>query len=325
MKAIILERRGEYAAVLCEDGAVVRARLSGEVGERVELPTETVMFPARRKSPRWMRGAVAAMLALALLGGTFGYMGASASAYVSLDVEDSSIELTVNRLGRVIAVEALNDDARELADSLSGELRHKKVEDAIDHAMDRLQERGYLKDEGGEVLAGVTAEDTRRGAALCRTVERTVEQGGAYTAYVFETSPAERAQALDRRVSAGRFGYERDRGEGWRPGGRGETAQAFIQQGPPEQQTMPPTQPEDGDFDEDERAANAVTPGQQATPPMRPEDGDFDEDERPANAGTPGQQAMPPTRPEDGDFDEDERPENAVTPEQQATPPTRQF
>ena len=110
MKAIILERRGDEAAVLCEDGTFANRRVSGEVGETVELSAEVVAFPAQKKT-RWARSAVAAALALTVTGGTLGYMGGTASAYVSLDVEDSAIELTVNHVGRVIAVNAVSEDA----------------------------------------------------------------------------------------------------------------------------------------------------------------------------------------------------------------------
>lgn len=113
MKAIILERRGEYAAALREDGVVVRTRRSGEVGDAIELRAEIVRFPGHRQ--KRMRSAVAAALAVVILGGSYTYTTASACSYVSLDVEETSVELSVNRLGRVIGVRGLNGDSAAAA------------------------------------------------------------------------------------------------------------------------------------------------------------------------------------------------------------------
>lgn len=209
MKAIILERRGELAALLREDGTFVQARVGGAVGETVELSEKAVAFPAKR---RWMRSAVAALLALTVTGGTLGYMGGTASAYVSLDVdEDSAIELTINHFGRVIAVNALDGDTEELAKRLTSEVRHKKPKDALEHTMERLHDRGYFDGENGAVIVGVATDNEKRAMELREIAERSVEREGR-AAYVSETSRAEREQAMERSVSAGRFGYERDCG-----------------------------------------------------------------------------------------------------------------
>ena len=212
MKAIIMERRGEYAALLREDGVFVRERVDGAVGETVELTAKAAALPRRRSA--WLRGAVAAALALSVTGGTLGYMGGTASAYVSLDVdEDSSIELTINHFGRVIAVNALDEDTRELAESVSGEVRRRSAENAINITVERLRERGCFDGQDGALIVGVATDSERRSAELREIVERTVERGGERTAYVAETSRAERAQAMEQKVSAGRFGYERDHRE----------------------------------------------------------------------------------------------------------------
>ena len=209
MKAMILERRGEEAALLCEDGTFVRRRVSGEVGETVELAAETVLFPGKRRS-RWLRGAVAAVLALTVTGGTLGYMGGTASAYVSLEVEDSAIELTVNHFGRVISVDAVSEDAEELARNLSREVKHRKVEDALDHTMSRLRAEGILKDETDGVIAGVASDNGARKAKLAESVE---QAAAGHPLVVTESSRAEREQAREQHISIGKFGMTRDHRE----------------------------------------------------------------------------------------------------------------
>ncbi len=207
MKAVILERRGEYAALLCEDGTFERRRVSGAVGETVELSGSVAVFPARK---RWTRSLVAAALALVVTGSALGYMGGTASAYVSLDVEDSAIELTVNHFGRVIAVSAVSEESEELAERLSAEVRHQPVAKALNRTMGRLRDEGYLDDERDTVIAGVTSDNTKRAAKLTQTVECAA---AGHTLYVTESSRTEREQAKGQRMSAGRFGFARDHGE----------------------------------------------------------------------------------------------------------------
>ena len=208
MKAIILERRGDYAAALCEDGTIVKTRHDGKVGERIELSAEIVTLPKRKK--RWMRSVIAAALALAITGGAFGYMGTTASAYVSLDVEDSSIELSVNHFGRVIAVRAMDESGKALAQSLGQELHNRRADDAIGRAMDRLHGEGYFRGDADAVLVGIAADNPRQAAELTQAAEHSV--GEARTLYLSEVSRAERDHAQEQHMSAGRFGFERDHG-----------------------------------------------------------------------------------------------------------------
>jgi len=210
MKAIILERQGDEAAVLREDGDIVRVRVGGEVGETVELTAEIVPLRQKKKK-RWVRSAVAAALALTVTGSTLGYLGTSASAYVSVDVEDSAIELTVNHFGRVIGVSALDQDAEALAESLYREVRRKPMNEALDHTMQRLSDEGYFGGDERPVIAGVTADSGQRAAALRQMVERSMEDGRPV--YVSEMSRAERRQAMEGHMSPGRFGYVRDHGD----------------------------------------------------------------------------------------------------------------
>lgn len=223
MRAIILERRGAYAAVLCEDGTFVKTRRAGEVGESIELTAEVLALPTGR-SKRWMRGAVAAALALAVTGGTLGYMGGTVSAYVSLDVaEDSAIELAVNHFGRVIAVNALSEDAQVLAAMLAGEVKNRRADDALDHTMEHLREAGYLSGEEAAVIAGVTSGNSKRAAELRQSVETAVGERNAL--YVSEASPKERQQAMSGHLSAGMFAFERDHGKGSVPWGQNAGAE----------------------------------------------------------------------------------------------------
>ena len=114
MKGIVLEKRNGFAAVLREDGLVVKARVQAGVGETVEL--NDAAAPKRgRPALRIVRTAVAAVLALAITGGAYGYTNVAAASYVTLDTEETSVELSINRMGRVVGVRALDEGSEELA------------------------------------------------------------------------------------------------------------------------------------------------------------------------------------------------------------------
>ena len=183
MKALVLEKRNGLAAVLREDGVYVTTAQPCEVGETIELSEKVVAFPRRKN--RWLRSAVAAMLALVLFTGSYSYLAATAHAYVSLDVEEASVEVSVNRLGRVISVNALNEDSAELAHTLNEEMRGKKVEDAMTGAMEHFREDGVFEDPEQFVIAGVTSGSEERREALAETVERAAREVGAKDGEIF--------------------------------------------------------------------------------------------------------------------------------------------
>ena len=209
MKALVLEKRGELAAVLCEDGTYTTTAQSCEVGETVELQTNIVPFP--RRQSRWLRSAVAAVLALVLFTGSYAYLAASAYAYVTLDAGEASVEVAVNRLGRVISVSPINVSSEELAKSLTPELRGKKLGDALPEVMERILPDGAGDGSDALLIAGVTSGTEEQREALAETVEQAAErlEGEKPTVYTFEVPPEERRTAEEKGMSGGRFAFEK--------------------------------------------------------------------------------------------------------------------
>lgn len=271
MKALVLEIRDGVAAALREDGVVVTTRQKCAVGETIELRADILDFPGTKENPanarRWLRTAAAAVLAFAVIGGSYTYTVAAACSYVSLDVEDAAVELAVNRLGRVIDVRALNGESAALAETLSAAVKNRPVEEAVGSAMSRLQEQGYLDDGETAVVAGVTDRNETRSATLTETVAQSAEREGVPVQTV-ETSAEDRRAAADRAMGAGRYAME--------------------QRVPPPEEPEPPKYlPGSDDDDDDRRPETAFAPpspppeqqgGQTFTPPApmeSPEGGSF--------------------------------------------------
>ncbi|MBQ7255161.1 MAG: hypothetical protein IJS31_02810 [Oscillospiraceae bacterium] len=289
MKAVILERRGKYAAVLCDDGTIQKTTLPGEVGETVELDPKVLTLPQKR-TKRIIRSAVAAAIALAITSGTLGYMGASASAYVSLDVADSAVELTINHFGRVIAVEAVSDDAAQLAEKLAPELKNMNAADALDHTVAQLQSGGYLENEDDTVIVGVVSGSKQQTEELTGAVERSI--GSGHPIFIAEASRAERDEARKQHVSIGKFGYVRDHGQ------------------PPEFAPAPPevTMPEDAPQAAPETPSEPAqttapnVPMETQSPPAEPQ---AETNDPPENAPEqPDSEQAPPDLPQGGEAPE---------------------
>lgn len=217
MKALVLEKRNGLAAVLREDGVYTTTSQPCEIGETIELNADIIALPRRRN--RWLRPAVAAALALVLFTGSYSYLSVSAYAYVSLDVGETSVEVSVNRLGRVIDVSALNETSADMALNLNADMRGKKVEDAMPEAMRRFHTDGLLEDADDFIIAGVTSGSEKRSEQLSEAVERAAREAGPEGGdiYTFDVSREERRQAGERDMSGGRFAFEQRGGE--RPNG----------------------------------------------------------------------------------------------------------
>ena len=295
MKAIILEVKDGYAAALREDGLVVKTRQLAAVGETVELSEKVVQFPSQGR--RIARTAVAAALALAVTGGAYTYTNVAAASYVTLDTEETSVELSVNRMGRVVGVRALDENSSELAESLAADVRRMKVEDAVDAAMQRM-------DGASTVVAGVTGDTEKRTAE----VQEAVERGAGRTERADMEFVTLEISKEERREAAGRWAFERGGGR-WRDE---DDDRDDIDDW------------DDDDFDDDDRPAFA--PGQQngAAPMMPPPNGnvpagqpprmerDDDEDDRDDQDDR--------DEYDEDDFDEDDRPTRQDVVELQVPP-----
>lgn len=69
----------------------------------------------------------------------------TASAYIDLDV-NPSIELTMNRFGRIIDEYSYNEDGNVILSSIK--LKHKSYNDALELLIAEIEEQGYIMDEG---------------------------------------------------------------------------------------------------------------------------------------------------------------------------------
>ena len=208
MKAVVLEVRGGYAAVLKEDGTVEKIRRSCAVGDTIELTEEAKIVAFPKKPVRWVAAAAAALVILSA-GGTYGYNTAYAYSYVTLDA-NPSLEYVLNRQNRVLSISALNEDAEAIAEALNDSgIRRATLTEAIEETTELLYEADYLgEDSDNCLLVSVNSHGKRQQESLTEEVDAYFSARGdekELTVYVTDVTREERQQADALGVSAGRY------------------------------------------------------------------------------------------------------------------------
>lgn len=117
--------------------------------------------------PVWKPLAAAAVFVL-LLGGIFGYRALDKNVCtVTVDI-NPSVTLTVNRLGRVKAVDTGNADAAALLADV--DLAGKRTQDALGTLADALTDADYLTDADNTLLVTVDGTSAARAQKLGKAV-----------------------------------------------------------------------------------------------------------------------------------------------------------
>src|SRR5690554_5865583 len=112
----------------------------------------------KKRSGRPMKKLLLAMAAAVILfigsfAGAYTYMK-SPVAYISLDI-NPSVELGVNALNKVVSVEGINEEGKEILQGKS--LINVEVTDALSQLVDSAADKNYINDDGSTVIS-ITAE-----------------------------------------------------------------------------------------------------------------------------------------------------------------------
>lgn len=216
MKAVIMEKKQNEYVILCDDGTFRKITGNYVVGQEIEYSDainassyktnshikSTAKNHLKLKYKYFASIAAAAIIFL----GIGAYQVVFACSYVTLDV-NPSIEYTLNRLNRVIAVTALNDDASDVVESLSSSgITMSTLEDAIDITIDELQSRGYLTDDEGAVLIDIVSDNENVQQSLQEDVSSTDIFNSESTSVVCLSSEiSDRTTAAEQGISTGRY------------------------------------------------------------------------------------------------------------------------
>lgn len=163
MKAVVLEIRGDKAAVMTSDGQVRRIdNLHFDIGQQIIVKDKEEKAPIISRSAQKVMKFAAAAAALLLVVARGTYIYSSPYGVVSLDV-NPSIEFTINRLDKVLCVNGVNDDGKNIIDSINGnKLINMSIEKAVDVTIDQIESEGYFagEDRNYVVVAANTIQET---------------------------------------------------------------------------------------------------------------------------------------------------------------------
>lgn len=202
MKAVILENRDGYSAVLREDGAIEKLKMQGEVGDTI------IIEPNRRKRTaqfyRYAQVAAAAAVFLVAAGSARHYVFAT-SSYVTMDV-NPSVEFAMNRMERVIDVAAVNEDAEEIVSSLKeGRIWGRTLADVIGETTQILEEYEYLSGSDDTVLFAVATDSDEEYAKIEASVLEAEGSANGLTVEVIRGGREDHDRAGELSLSVGRY------------------------------------------------------------------------------------------------------------------------
>lgn len=172
MKAVVVEIRDGFAAVLSDDGRIVKVKNQNYVIGQVIVTKEAV-----KRKLRFIPAAAAA--AAVLICGTAGagaYTYYTPYSYVSLDV-NPSIEYSLNRFDRVLEVTGVNDDGEEIVRELKlDSLSNKKIDEVIARTVKQIADEGLFAGElGGGVVISASAKDLKKASELAEDLKQDAE------------------------------------------------------------------------------------------------------------------------------------------------------
>ena len=220
MKAVVLETRGNEAAVLVEDGTVRIAHGSYSVGDTIEYNE------VPRLRPRyWAAVAAVVIAAVGISAGLWVDRNYITYAEVSLDV-NPSIVYSINKRDRVLSVQAANEDAEDVVEQLNQEsIRFTPLSEAVERTMDILEGEGYLSEETDDyVLINVSADDESRQNRLVDEVEdamtQTMEQDSTLEYHIDRSDRNTARKAKNNGMSTGRYAAWQEASKVERDGGK---------------------------------------------------------------------------------------------------------
>ena len=165
MKAVIVEIRGDTAAALGRDGSVFKVKNRAyAIGQTIHVHRVAL---SRQLA---VLAACAAAIFLIIGAGIHTYV--SPYSIVTLDV-NPSLQYTLNRLGVVLSVEAVNGDGTELLEEV-GRLDNRSIEDAITITVRQIAQDGYFDgDDPGGIVIAASCRDHQEAERLVENVRET--------------------------------------------------------------------------------------------------------------------------------------------------------
>ncbi len=166
MRAIIVDIKGNNAAVLSDDGRMSQIKNKNyTIGQKIVVKNNNYV--------KWVASVAAALIIFTLP--AWAYL--NPYSYVSLDV-NPSFEFSINRFDRVLEVKAVNDDAEEILEEINIEgLKNKEIQEAVRNVLNELKNQGYIiEGEQGGVVVATSSKNEEKTNNLAETLRIAVSE-----------------------------------------------------------------------------------------------------------------------------------------------------
>ena len=206
MKAVVLEIRDKKAAVLTHGGQIIKvSNKDYMVGQEVNIreASEKVVDFAKNAG-KWMPAAAAAAFLFVI--GRFMCISMEPYGVVSLDV-NPSIEFTINNMDKVLYVNGVNDDGKNILDSISEDkLINQDIEKAVNVTIEKIESQGYLSepDRNYVVVAANTVKESHTDKLVSR-LDKSISKNEKVQPITMKASDEELNEARERGTSPGKM------------------------------------------------------------------------------------------------------------------------
>ena len=128
---------------------------------QIKEETPRIIFAIRRQVIGTLVAACLCMVVLA--GGTYTYRNGKVDSVIGIDV-NPSVELSVNKKNKVLAAEALNDDAEKIMKDM--DLKGVDLKVAVNAVIGSMVTNGYLNDLDNAILVTVSNDSISKASSL---------------------------------------------------------------------------------------------------------------------------------------------------------------
>ena len=159
MKAVVVEKHDGFIVALRDDGCFVRVK-----GKDYEIGDKITLKSAKNGMLRKVVAAAAAFAVMVTAGGvgTNVYFAKEVYSVVSMDI-NPSIEYSLNRFDKVIAVRGVNTEGEQIAGEISASVIKGDISNALHATFDCLCEKAYItEDEANYMVIGVYSKSAKK-------------------------------------------------------------------------------------------------------------------------------------------------------------------
>ena len=186
MKAVVLEKNGNEAVILKEDGTIDKINRACEVGEEIIVNDTAKIVKFTKKYV-----AIAACFVAAIILGVSGYAYAAPTSYVTMDA-NLSFEFALNVFDEVVSMTALSEEGEQIAEDYNNlSSFHPTIDEAVSLTCELLYNANYL-DSGStsDIVVSAVSNDDKKSIVLSGKVETAITEVGNKYGAVSDISTA---------------------------------------------------------------------------------------------------------------------------------------